>query len=338
MNLLDKYITAVGDHLPAKGRADIEAELRSTLQDMLDDRSAATGQPINDDMIKAVLKEYGAPAKVAATYQEPRYLVGPRLYPIFELVLRIVLAVIVGASLLNLAVSMVSTPSGPSFGAALWQFLGNALSGAVIAFGNIVLVFAVLERVLKDADYEKAATPWDPSELAAMPDSTQFKRLDLIMEVVFSVIGLIFLNVYVRQFGFGILVQGQWIIVKIFSEAFLQYLPWINGLAVLQIALNLIALRQNGWNTWTRAGSLIFRAGGVALAIAMITGPSIIALSPDSLAGTPLAEHVPQLGGLVVFGVSIGLLVSVIANSVQVVRGVYLLLRRRPGVAYPVMK
>jgi len=35
MNLIDKYIAEVGKHLPRKQRADIEAEIRSTLEDML---------------------------------------------------------------------------------------------------------------------------------------------------------------------------------------------------------------------------------------------------------------------------------------------------------------
>src|SRR5258706_14658181 len=103
MNLLDRYVTEVGNHLPRKGRADIEAEIRSTLQDMLDDRSQATGQPIDEAMMGAVLKEYGAPTKVAATYQTPRYLIGPRLYPIFELVLKIVMAVFLGVGVFNFA-------------------------------------------------------------------------------------------------------------------------------------------------------------------------------------------------------------------------------------------
>ncbi len=38
MNLIDRYIAEVGKHLPRKNRADIEAEIRSTLEDMLDER------------------------------------------------------------------------------------------------------------------------------------------------------------------------------------------------------------------------------------------------------------------------------------------------------------
>ena len=88
MNLIDKYIAEVGKHLPRRNRADIEAEIRSTLEDMLEERKQAQG-PLDDATIIALLKEYGAPRKVAESYVGPRYLVGPRMYPFFEMVTRI---------------------------------------------------------------------------------------------------------------------------------------------------------------------------------------------------------------------------------------------------------
>ena len=49
-----------------------------------------------------VLVEYGAPEKVAATYPNQNYLIGPRMYPIFELVTRIVLIVLFAVTLAGL--------------------------------------------------------------------------------------------------------------------------------------------------------------------------------------------------------------------------------------------
>ena len=46
MNLIDKYVAEVGKHLPLlKGREDIEKELKSTLEDMLEDRAGQAGRP-----------------------------------------------------------------------------------------------------------------------------------------------------------------------------------------------------------------------------------------------------------------------------------------------------
>ena len=41
MNLLDRYVSEVGKYLPRKNRADIEAEIRSTLEDMIEERNQA---------------------------------------------------------------------------------------------------------------------------------------------------------------------------------------------------------------------------------------------------------------------------------------------------------
>ena len=83
MNLIDKYIAEVGKHLPRKNRTDIEAEIRSTLEDMLDERKQADSRP-EEELVMELLKEYGAPVEVAAKYKPHPYLIGPRLFPLFE--------------------------------------------------------------------------------------------------------------------------------------------------------------------------------------------------------------------------------------------------------------
>jgi hypothetical protein len=67
MNLIDTYVSEIGGRLPRKMRADIEAELRSTLEDMLEEHSREAKRPVDDEMIFEVLKKYGAPEKVAAS-------------------------------------------------------------------------------------------------------------------------------------------------------------------------------------------------------------------------------------------------------------------------------
>src|SRR5574339_1253788 len=100
MNLIDKYIAEAGKHLPRRNRADIEAEIRSTLEDMLEERKQGDS-PADEATVMDLLKEYGSPREVAAKYKTHQYLIGPRLFPIFETVIKIVLAVVAGASLIS---------------------------------------------------------------------------------------------------------------------------------------------------------------------------------------------------------------------------------------------
>src|SRR5512139_1826468 len=138
MNLIDRYVIEVGKHLPRKNRQDIQRELRSTLEDMLADRSEASGQPVDEAMTIALLKEYGSPEKVAASYTPTRYLVGPRLYPLFLMVTQIVVAVLFCVMLALMAVSLYRTGlSGAEFLSAAGKFAMNFVTGAVTALGYI---------------------------------------------------------------------------------------------------------------------------------------------------------------------------------------------------------
>src|SRR4030065_883088 len=92
--IIDRYLAAVSDLLPAKLRKDTVTEIRSLIQDSLDDRSKAEGHAPDDEMMAAVLKEFGSPEKIVAPYLPEKYLIGPRLYPTFILVLRIALPLI----------------------------------------------------------------------------------------------------------------------------------------------------------------------------------------------------------------------------------------------------
>src|SRR5574342_403136 len=146
MNLIDKYIAEVGKHLPRRQRADIEAEIRSTLEDMLEERKQDK-DPADEVAVMELLKEYGSPREVAAKYKTHQYLIGPRLFPLFEMVIRIVFAVVAGASLIGLGVGLTKTGlTGPAFVSTLRDWLGGLLGGLIAAFGNVTLVFAILER------------------------------------------------------------------------------------------------------------------------------------------------------------------------------------------------
>src|SRR5512143_2187400 len=182
MELIDRYVAQVGRQLPEKMRADIESEIRSTLEDMVEDRSRKAGRPADEALVSEVLKEYGSPDKVAASYLPPRYLIGPRLFPQFELVLRIVLAVLVGVGLFRLGMAVLQEPrTTQAFielaGKSLLEILGSVLS----AFGNVVLVFAILDRVLKNK--EMAAETWDPRTLEPVSEPERIKVGELIAEV-----------------------------------------------------------------------------------------------------------------------------------------------------------
>ena len=171
-NLIDTYVSEVGRHLPRKTRIDIEAEIRSILQDMLEERSQNTGKPIDDEMILETLKSYGDPEKVAATYLGDRYLIGPQLYPIFMLVLRIVLMVTGILAAIGLGIAIYQTTLTPlNTIETIIKAVANFGTSVIIALGNIVFIFAIVEWALFRAGekVEFKGLPikkdWDPRSL-----------------------------------------------------------------------------------------------------------------------------------------------------------------------------
>jgi len=163
--MIDRYVEEVGQNLPRRLRGDVKAEMRSSLEDSaledsaledsaledsVEDRSRAAGPaPDEGQVVEMLLKELGPPEKMAASYLPPKYLIGPRLYPTFALVMKIVLVVAGVGYLIALGVAFSQTAGTP--GDAVDALLGMLPRFASFMFetlGIVGLVFAILERVL----------------------------------------------------------------------------------------------------------------------------------------------------------------------------------------------
>ena len=222
MNLIDRYVTEVGKYLPRKNRLDIEAELRSTLEDMLEDRSQQTGRLADEALASELLQEYGAPRKVAASYQTHPYLIGPRMFPTYTLVLKIVLfAVTLGLSIATIVSVVSSTMTSPEVLSALGEFVASLVSALLAAFGNVTLVFAILERVMPVSEFEEKEK-WTPAELTKEPEPNQVKTGERIASIIFTLAGLMVLNFYPQILSIWMIENGNFVPLVTLSEAFFR--------------------------------------------------------------------------------------------------------------------
>jgi len=338
MKLIDRYIAEVGRHLPRKQRADIEAEIRSTLEDMLEERKQAEGAVSEAEVIE-LLKEYGAPRDVADSYVGPRYLIGPRIYPTFELVTRIVLIVLFGIALAGLGLGLAqSSLTGAEFMKTIADSALGLFGGLVTAFGNIVLAFAILERVLPAKEFEEEEE-WNPAELAREPDPDRVKFGAQIFEMFFLVVFLVIFNLYPGLIGIGFFNENDWVFISpILTQAFFSYLPWLNILILLQLGFNIILLRRGWWNTGLRIANIILEVAGIALAVAMLRGPDLASLTPAQLAGTPLEDSAGLFISLANWIPILVLTIVIIVSSIEVAQMVYKIMKSRPSSPYPVLK
>ena len=336
MNLLDKYVAEVGKHLPRKNRTDIEAEIRSTLEDMLEERSQ--GQAVDDEMVKALLKEYGSPKKVASTYKPKQYLISPRMFPIFELVTRIVLTVLFAVSLIGLGVGLAKTGlSGADVLSQVGGWAAGLFSSLMAALGNIVLVFAIIERTQAVNEFEKEFDDWDPTELEVEPDPAQVKRGELIVTIVFTVLGLVVLNLYPDLIAIHMNTNGTWTSTPIFTEAFFNFLPWINVMGLAQICFSVFMLAQDAWKPFTRILGLLVDVAGAALTVVILTTPGVFSFAQawgmlgDAEASKFLTKFFEFIPTVIMVIVVITTIVKVVQVSIELVKG-------RSTTPYPVIK
>ena len=338
MNLIDKYIAEVGKHLPRKNRADIEAEIRSTLEDMLEERSQGE-DPADEETVLALLKEYGAPREVAAKYKTHQYLIGPRLFPLFELVVKIVFAVVAGASLIGLSVDLSQTGlTGPEFISALGKWFGGLFTGLIAAFGNIALVFAIIERTKAADEFEKEIKDWDPKDLQREPDPDLVDRADHIGTLIFTTLALVVFNLYPELLSIRYNSGGVWVTLPILTNTFYNFLPWINLMGLLQILYSSFMLGQKYWTTATRILDILIDLASMVLAVVILRTPGISAITPKTLAGIGIVESAEELARLFSFVPTIIIIVIVVVTAINVIKHLLKLFSGKSRSPYPVTR
>jgi len=182
MELLDRYLYAVRSGLPKGQQDDIIAEMGEDIRSEIEDLETGLGRPVNETEVVEILKERGHPAKVASHYLPQQYLIGPVLFPIYQLVLKIVvLGVLLPVFLFVVAPIAIATVAHPT--QALIKTLWDLAMSAVFTVGVVTVVFAIMERYpVKFQAFDN----WDPRRLPRIPKSTTESRGTLRATAVFE--------------------------------------------------------------------------------------------------------------------------------------------------------
>jgi hypothetical protein len=337
MNHVDIYISEIGRRLPAKNRKDIEAEIRSVLQDNLDERSKQTGKPVDDEMILEVLQQYGSPEAVAASYQGERYLIGPRLYPTFEKVLFAILPVTIILALVGLGISLSFTHSTARDLIALsFQTFWSMVGSVATTIGALVLIFSILERTVPDLQIKsKEKKAWDAHSLLKISPPDLIKPAGLMVEIFFNGLAILIFNFFPQFVRFtpsmnALLETGNWQninFIPFLSEAFLRLIPFLTVVWVLTIALDIILLQRGHWQVWSLWSAIAIKTLGLIIAVVLLTGPSLVTLSAEALSDP---EGMNILATMLNLGIFTGLGVAVIVGSIDLVK---MILRQIRGMA-----
>lgn len=293
MEILERYLFAVGRWLPKKQKKDILAELESTILDTLESRFGLKDD-YTDEEVSEVILEFGIPWKVAAGYTGlAERLIGPNLLPYYYMIT----AIVSGAVVLGLMVSFVVGLFRPDlifkdFILSFLQILASSVISVATVIGFTTIIFTLLEKLLpgnkgKKASVYKGMTEiseissnWKPRDLPEVPKGRQkISRWEPILGIIFSVIAIVIFNFfrdiigiyYTPEWGSG------WQFVPILSEeavkAFLPLWNLVWGVSILFCAYQLVKGR---WTLPMRLIDVLRSLLDVGVLSIMIKGPELI--------------------------------------------------------------
>lgn len=253
--LTQRYIAAAIQTLPADSQDDVRAELETSIADAVDARVDHGEEPAAAE--RATLNELGDPALLAASYADrPSHLIGPRYYPTWWRLLKLLLA-IVPVCVFG-AVALGKTIAADGTGEVIGHSISASLSTAVHLCFWVTVVFAVLERT------GSGLPEWTVDSLPEAPDAGS-GRSNLIASLVF--LGL----------AAGALLWDQWIgFVRVAGEA-IPVLnpglwPWsMAGLLALIAAEAVLAIVVFVRGGWSRGLAVANTALGVLFASLTLT-------------------------------------------------------------------
>ncbi len=311
LDLIERYLYAVRRELPATVAWDVTRELRSLIDDRLQELD---GDAADVPQVTKLLKELGAPRKLARQYQPEQGLIGPALYPLFMKVVRIVLAGAAGLALLTVGTSTAAGARGVAgfldFGTWL-KAVAMYYQLVLSLFAYAVIVFALLDRFASKPIAEDRT--WDPRDLPEPPvhEDEHYGMARAVPRICALVVVGILLNVFVDRTGFPTFVNSELHLVRLSEFGLSVPLAWVNAWLAALLAIRLLAFSRRRFTRPLRWASTVLQLAPAAILLWMSGQPVHPPTSIPALAPLTRVIHMPLWAG------ALGLLIAVIVESIE---------------------
>lgn len=273
MSLIDRYVAEVGRYLPEKDRSDIEAEIRTMVDDMLEERGRSAAE--DEKVVAETLEQIGDPKLLAARYAPPkRYLIGPEWYEGYLIVLRRVLFTALPiVAVVTFVLALSNSPL--DFIGALGDAVARAFNiGTQILFW-VTLVFVLLERSGEKPDDlpESGSRGWTVDQLPAMPRRRQISVGESVMNIVLLLFVLIWIVLPTALAYF----QGETAPVPFLNPDLWNFwLPLLFVIIGLTLVHELFKLRIGNWTRPLMITNVILGLATIGYILALITTQDVI--------------------------------------------------------------
>jgi hypothetical protein len=312
MDLLERYLQAVGEHLPARTKADTLAELRENLLAQMEGQEEELGRPLTQAEVAAVLERHGQPMLVAARYLPQRYLIGPGLFPIYWFTLKKSFPLVLLAyAVVQVAAAAFQGWHGFDIGAAIGHFPQVALTfWAVQTLGFVAFEFAQ-GRYFHPANLSNR---WNANDLPPLRNARE-KRPALasgVADVIVSTLGMVWLLAipykpylilgpglgYMREMPFGL--TPEW---HIFYWRIIVLLG-------IQLVLKTVMLFLREARRWRKGVDIVVHVVGILILTVMVQARSYFV--PGTSAGAMSVEDLVVVNTAMNLAFKIALAISVV--------------------------
>jgi hypothetical protein len=255
MNLVDRYVAAIGRELPRRNAAEITAELKDVLLSKIEDQEAELGRPLTDKEIEQLLIDFGHPLVVAGSYRKMQYLIGPELFPYWVATVRMVL--MIGGAIVLAGILVAGASATTPVAYVIQHALAAAWPALLYVFGDLTMVFAAIQWSGKDLKVR-----WTPRRLppARAPGR---KRFDVMAEIAGAVVVLLW---WTGLLKFRALLPTPPAIVVHLSGEWAPFYGPVIAFLVFEIAIDLLALMQPGLGKVNAGLSMAKHLAGCAIA------------------------------------------------------------------------
>lgn len=248
--LIERYIYAVTKKLPGAQKQDVSDELKTLIEDMLEQRCGEI-TPTEKD-VKVVLTELGTPSELSEKYDtdEKQCLIGPPYFTTYKLVMKIVLICVSFSLILACIVTQITTPS-PVWIDAVVECIATMFTGLTSAFAIVTIIFAIFYHKNIDINAHSSIDDLPPIPKKNATISRWEPILGIGISVIFLVVFLIAPQIFgiIRHGGRLIpifsteTIRSTWYIIVAFTAAGLirETIKLIDGRYTKRLMITTIA-------------------------------------------------------------------------------------------------
>lgn len=276
MNLIDRYVYAVTKGLPQKQREDIDKELRTLIDDMLEQYQ---GDEPHTKKIERVLIGLGDPELLADSYRESKkYLIGPQNFDKYILMLKLVSgAVFIGISIASVIDGVFTTQTDITN--MIVDYIATMFYALLQGFAWVTAGFAIAEYNgvnLPNKNVENEA--WSPSDLPLLPEkAASISRIESVFAILFSTI---FTSIfYFAPQMFAAYIRdgaGGMNVIPVFNvEVLSKYKALILVVFILGVAKEALKLIIGRWNLKLSYSLTLLNISALALTLIIFANQAI---------------------------------------------------------------